>query len=301
MKILISGASGFVGRNLITALRYLNFEVVALHMFQQDQKSLEMQIKHLDKQLEDLAPQIFDVHTFVHLAWMDTNDWDSSIHQNINKKLSEYLIRRLSSSGIDHVIVAGTCLEYGVSGRNLSESLHAKPKNEYAIAKHALYKNIRIMANKGDFKLSWLRIFFIFGGDQPTSTIYGSLRESIVRGETSFNMSSGQQVRDYLHIDTVCKMIQAVVVSKEEFGVVNICSGRGLTLEKHVQSWSRDINSGANLKLNLGALPDRKNEPVNLCGSSRKFNSLLKKHAPSQFDEEKEVSSPKNLALKSLR
>ena len=70
---------------------------------------------------------------------MDTNDWNSSVHQNINKQLSEYLIKRLCSSGIEHVIVAGTCLEYGVSGGNLSEILPAKPKNEYQLGNKIIY------------------------------------------------------------------------------------------------------------------------------------------------------------------
>ena len=156
MKILVSGASGYVGRNLIKFLKDLDSEVVTICVFQQDLMSLEMQKKHLDKQLQKLESQISDVHTFIHLAWMDTNDWNSSVHQNINKQLSEYLIKRLCSDGVEHVIVAGTCLEYGISGGNLSENLPAKPKNEYALAKHALYKSIRIMANQNGFKLSWL-------------------------------------------------------------------------------------------------------------------------------------------------
>jgi nucleoside-diphosphate-sugar epimerase len=275
MKILVSGASGFVGRNLIKFLKNLDCEVLTISMFQKDLMSLAMQIKHLDKQLQKIESQIRDVHTFVHLAWMDTNDWNSSVHKNINKQLSEYLIRRLCSGGIEHVIVAGTCLEYGVSGGNLSEILPAKPKNEYALAKYALYKSIRMMANKDEFELSWLRLFYIFGGDQPPTTIYGSMMEQIIRGETTFNMSSGQQVRDYLHIDTVCQMILAVVMSKQGFDVVNICSGQGLTLEKHVRSWLHDISPKINLSLNLGALPDRKDEPFHLWGSSHKFNSLL--------------------------
>ncbi|MBM87255.1 MAG: hypothetical protein CMQ41_02645 [Gammaproteobacteria bacterium] len=275
MRILVSGASGYIGRNLIRFLRDSGFEVVTICVFQQGLISLEGQKKHLDKQLQNLEHQICNVHTFVHLAWMGTNDWNSSVHRNINKQLSEYLIKRLCSSGIEHVIVAGTCLEYGISGGNLSENLPAKPKNEYALAKHALYKSIRNMANKNGFKLSWLRLFYIFGGDQPSNTIYGSMREKIIRGERTFDMSSGQQIRDYLHIDTVCQMILAVVVSKKGLDVINICSGEGYTLERHVRSWLHEINPKITLTLNLGALPNRKDEPFQLWGSSQKFDSLL--------------------------
>ena len=275
MKILVSGASGFIGRNLIKFLKHLDCEIITICMFQKDLTSLAMQIEHLENQLQKIEPQICDVHTFIHLAWLGTNDWNSTVHKNINTQLSEYLIKRLSSGGIEHVIVAGTCLEYGVSGGNLSEILPVKPKNEYALAKYALYESIRIMANKDGFELSWLRLFYIFGGDQPSTTIYGSMMEHIIRGKTTFNMSSGQQVRDYLHIDTVCQMILAVVMSKKGFDVVNICSGQGLTLEKHVRGWLHDISPKINLSLNLGALPDRKDEPFLLWGSSHKFDSLL--------------------------
>ena len=97
MKVLVSGASGYVGRYLIRFLKDLDCEVVTICVFQQDLMSLEMQKKHLDKQLQKLESQISDVPTFIHLAWMDTNDWNSSVHQNINKQLSEYLIKRLCS------------------------------------------------------------------------------------------------------------------------------------------------------------------------------------------------------------
>ena len=65
MKILVSGASGYIGRNLIKFLNDLDCEVLTICVFQQDLMSLEMQIKHLDKQLQKLEPQICDVHMSV--------------------------------------------------------------------------------------------------------------------------------------------------------------------------------------------------------------------------------------------
>lgn len=276
MKILVSGASGYIGRNLIKALKAVQHEVVAIKVFRKCEVSFERQKLYIDEQLKDIEKQLYDIDAFVHLAWIDVTKWNSSVHIDINKPLSEYLISRLAYRGIKHIIVAGTCLEYGTSMGVLCEEASARPENKYAQAKHGLYESVKVIASEQGCRLSWLRIFNIYGGDQPVNTIFGSLMEHLERGGTTFKMSSGKQVKDYLHIDELCRMLVSIASSNKEFGVVNICSGQGRPLEKHVRGWLKEISPQSNLSLRLGELPDRVGEPSNLCGNPGKFHSLIK-------------------------
>lgn len=274
MKILISGSSGFIGRNIIKRLRESGHEIVKIKVFQRNEISMEIQKKFVDKQLLDLGENIYDVAVFIHLAWMDVHSWDSDFNHSVNQGLSHYLIDCLTQRGIGRVIVAGTCLEYGPREGEYDEAMEVEPQNGYGLAKYSLYKSLIKLMSKTKFELTWLRIFYIYGEDQPSKSIYGSLLEHISRGVSMFNMSHGQQVRDYLHINQVCRMIESIVLSEKSFGLVNLCSGRGLTLEQHVRQWLIELDPQGNVELNLNVLPHRQGEPLIFWGSSKKFERL---------------------------
>ncbi|MDA9371645.1 NAD(P)-dependent oxidoreductase [Porticoccaceae bacterium] len=274
MKILVSGARGFIGRNLISVLKKAGHHVFTLKAFHADVGCLENQIHHLNDEFQLLQNSFCDIDVFVHLAWMDTNNWNSDAHLNINEPLSRYLIEYLAFRDVRHIIVVGTCLEYGGEGE-LNESMEALPNNNYALAKYELYKNLRRIARKKNFTLTWLRLFYVYGGDQPPNTLFGSLKQHITQEASFFDMSLGQQIRDYLHIDLVSQRLAAVILSKKEFDVLNLCSGEGRALESHVRSWITQIDIDNKIELKLGTLPYRDDEPFALWGSSEKFEQLV--------------------------
>lgn len=275
MKILVSGARGFIGRNLISFLKKTGHHVVTLKAFHADIGGLENQIRHLNDELQLLQDSFCDIDIFVHLAWMDTNDWNSDAHLNINEPLSRYLIEYLASRDVRHITVVGTCLEYGSEGE-LDESMEALPNNKYALSKYELYKKLRRIARKKNFTLTWVRLFYVYGGDQPPNTLFGSLKQHIEQEASYFDMSLGQQIRDYLHIDLVSQRLAAVISSRKEFDVLNLCSGEGRALESHVRSWITQIDIDNTIELKLGALPYRDEEPFALWGSSKKFEQLVR-------------------------
>lgn len=274
MKILVSGSSGFLGRNLIKALKISGHEIITIKVFHQNIKSIAIQRQYLNLELRKLGSQIGDIDIFIHLAWMDKEHWNSLFHLKVNLLLSEYLIKFLALRGVNHVVVSGTCLEYGVLEGELNERMEVQPKNAYALAKYILCKRLMAMAEEHEFELSWLRIFYVYGLDQPQNTIYGSLYKHVMSGGREFEMSLGQQVRDYLHIDQICEKIKLIISSKKGFGIVNVSSGIGITLEMHVRNWLFEINPELAVKLHLGTLPYRENEPFMFWGNTNKFQLL---------------------------
>ena len=266
MQILLSGASGYIGRNLKRALEMDGHDVIPLKVFLSNEKSLVEQKKFLDQRLCHLKTREQSIDVFIHLAWMNTNDWDSGQHLSINEPLSYYLIERLSNLGIQKFVCVGSCLEYGMLEGRLDEELEVKPENNYAKAKVRLFERLQGLS------LSWLRLFYVYGGDQPENTLFGSLKRHLNQKNYVFPMSGGQQVRDYLHISEVCLKISLIASHANATGIINICSGKAIVLEEQVRSWLRALDAPEDFVLEMGALPYRTDEPFKFWGCIHKFS-----------------------------
>ena len=274
MKILLSGATGYIGRNLKRVLELDGHIVVPLKVFQANSKNLIEQKKFLDENLQNLKAKESNIDVFIHLAWMNTNDWSSEQHFSINAPLSYYLVERLSEIGIPKFVCVGSCLEYGMLEGKLDENREVKPINNYAKAKVRLFESLQDLSIHNDFSLSWLRLFYIYGGDQPEDTLFGSLKKHLKQKNYVFPMSGGQQIRDYLHINEVCHKISLIASHINASGIINICSGKAISLEEQIRSWLIKLEAPEDFILKKGALPYRTDEPFKFWGCTRNFSKL---------------------------
>lgn len=274
MKILLSGATGYIGRNLKRELEMNGHNVIPLKIFLPNGKNLVEQKKFIDRNLQNLKIREQNIDVFIHLAWMNTNDWNSEQHLSVNLPLSYYLIERLSDFGIPKFVCVGSCLEYGKLEGKLDEGRDVKPFNNYAKAKIRLFEGLQNLSIHKGFSLSWLRLFYVYGGDQPENTLFGSLKKHLKQKNHVFSMSGGQQVRDYLHIKEVCFKISLIASHINAPEVINICSGKAITLEEHIRSWLRTLEAPKDFVLEIGALPYRADEPFKFWGCTRIFSKF---------------------------
>ena len=272
MKILLSGATGYIGRNLKRMLEIDGHDVIPLKIFLGNGKNLVDQKNFLDKSLHNLKTREQNIDVFIHLAWMNTNDWSSEQHLSINMPLSYYLIERLSDFGIPKFVCVGSCLEYGMLEGRLDEEIEVKPENKYAKAKVRLFEKLQGLSIRKGFTLSWLRLFYVYGGDQPENTLFGSLKRHLNQKNYVFPMSGGQQVRDYLHISEVCYKVSLIASHTNATGIINICSGKAIVLEEQVRSWLSALEAPREFVLKMGALPYRTDEPFKFWGCTRNFS-----------------------------
>lgn len=272
MKILLSGATGYIGRNLKRMLEMGGHNVIPLKIFLRNGKNLVDQKKFLDKSLHNLNTREQNIDVFIHLAWMNTNDWSSEQHLSINMPLSYYLIERLSDLGIPKFVCIGSCLEYGMLEGRLDEEIEVKPESNYAKAKVRLFETLQGLSIRKGFTLSWLRLFYVYGGDQPENTLFGSLKRHLNQKNHVFPMSGGQQVRDYLHISEVCYKISLIASHTKATGIINICSGKAIVLEEQVRSWLSALEAPGEFVLEMGALPYRTDEPFKFWGCTLNFS-----------------------------
>jgi len=155
----------------------------------------------------------------------------------------------------------------------LSEDMLSRPENPYGFAKNALRTQLEFLKSEKYFNLSWCRLFYVFGEGQPQSSLFPQLKEAVRQGFEEFNMSGGEQLRDYLSVLDVSRAICKVSMSGRDNGVVNICSGVPISVRSLVEGWV--ANKGWSIKLNRGYYPYPTYEPMAFWGSVDKMKSLI--------------------------
>src|SRR5690606_38806023 len=177
------------------------------------------------------------------------------------------------STGLQSLVVTGTCFEYGLQSGALSEEMSTNPTNPYGYAKDALRRQLEFLKTEQQFDFTWLRLFYMYGEGQAENSLYPKLKSAIAQGERVFNMSGGEQLRDYLPVDLVAERIVLFALKRLECGVVNLCSGTPVSVKALVQRWLFENNW--QIELNLGYYPYPDYEPMEFWGDAAKQNKML--------------------------
>jgi len=179
----------------------------------------------------------------------------------------------LISQGLPHLVVAGTCSEYGLQTGEMKETNLPDPVLPYPFAKNALRQQLEFFKTKKSFGFTWARIFFLWGEGQGTCSLYSQLKYAALAGEAKFNMSGGEQVRDYLTVEDMAVQLASLALAKADIGIVNVCSAKPTTVKSLVKSIVE--SKGWNIELNLGFYPYASHEPMSFWGDNTKLKTFL--------------------------
>lgn len=264
MKIAVSGASGFVGQHVLTALRDRGARAVAA-MHTRPVTSSYHRVVSFDINAIDDPYDVFDApDVLIHLAWSGLPDYGSSHHLDAELPAQRRMLTRLIESGLTRLLVAGTCFEYGLGEGVRCETDPAAPANPYAIAKDEL----RRFLEQQPVELTWARLFYLYGPGQAASSLYAQIAAG-----GRVDMTSGDQVRDFLPIEEAATLLVRLAIDHPGAGVVNVCSGRPVKVRDMAARWIRDNHW--EVELNLGARPPSPFEPRAFWGDRGKLDSLL--------------------------
>jgi dTDP-6-deoxy-L-talose 4-dehydrogenase (NAD+) len=275
MRIGLTGATGFIGRHVLTELMLHDVEVVALTRY-------ASKISHLNKVQVIQADLNSDADFYylmgapdalIHLAWDGLPNYKSLHHFEAELPRQYKFIKHMVESGLSSLFVTGTCFEYGMQSGALSAEMKTEPANPYGYAKDALRKQLELLKNNIRFNLTWGRLFYMYGEGQAENSLYPNLKQAVLRGDKVFHMSGGQQLRDYLPIETVAERIVRMALEQRDIGVTNICSGKPISVGDLVQQWIRE--NGWDIDLNLGYYPYSDYEPMSFWGSNIKYNGVV--------------------------
>ena len=265
--VIVTGATGFIGQHLIPILIKRGLKVIAVA---RDRKKAERfswlkKVKFLSFDIAEELKQlkINQGMSLIHLAWDGLSDYKSSIHIEYNLPNSFNFIKSLINRGVSQVLVTGTCFEYGFQNGPIPSSAKTSPNNPYATAKDTLRKQLESLNKEKFFCLQWSRLFYMYGKGQSPNSLLSQLDIAIKNGESKFNMSGGEQLRDYLPIEEIVKQLFNLYESGR-CGTYNICSGYPISVRRLVEQ--RVKESGSNIKLNLGYYPYPDYEPMEFWG-----------------------------------
>jgi len=183
------------------------------------------------------------------------------------------IFKTLIDSGLSTVLVAGTCFEYGMQSGALDESLTTQPCTAYGLAKDTLRKELELMRKRYDFSLTWARIFYLYGEGQSGNSLFSQLKKAVDECAEAFNMSGGEQLRDYLPVEKAASYLVALALKQKGYGIVNICSGVPISVRRLVEEWIE--KNDWKIKLNLGYYPYPDYEPMAFWGTKEKLASIL--------------------------
>lgn len=277
MRIAVTGAAGFIGRHILAELALRGVETVAV----------VRSAPAADAGLQCAKTVVLDIHAppndayevlgrpdaLIHLAWGGLPNYRSLHHFEHELPAHYRFLKGLVDAGLSTLLVAGTCFEYGMQSGPLSEALDPRPANPYGYAKDALRRQLEFLRHTHPYALIWSRLFYLFGEGQAEGSLYPQLRKAALRGDKTFSMSGGEQLRDYLPATGVARYIVALAMRRQDVGVVNLCSGRPISVRKLVEQWIAE--HGWDISLNLGHYPYPDYEPLAFWGSNTKLISLI--------------------------
>ena len=131
----------------------------------------------------------------------------------------------------------------------------------------------KLLQQHFEFSFKWVRLFYMFGAGQNANSLLSQLDKALQNGDTVFNMSGGEQVRDYLPVEKVAANIVAIALQQSVTGIINCCSGKGITVKELVQNYLKAKNKSINL--NFGFYPYTDYEPMSFWGDDGRLKKIL--------------------------
>ncbi|MBW1705212.1 MAG: NAD(P)-dependent oxidoreductase [Deltaproteobacteria bacterium] len=279
MKILVTGATGFIGTHVVSILAKQGYNVIATSRNLNKAESYEWfsQIEYIPCDLSSIKKNYFqffrEPEILIHLAWEGLDNYKDLLHFERNLPVHYSFIKNMVCNGLRHVVVAGTCLEYGMQYGCLTEDLNTKPKVPYGLAKDTLRKNLEQLFNIYSVIFQWTRLFYLYGEGQSEKSLLSQLNSAVRKGDEFFNMSGGEQLRDYLPVEKAAQYIRDIALQNKVQGIINCCSGTPVSILRFVKKYLDE--KGYSIKLNLGFYPYPDYEPMAFWGDNKKLQRVL--------------------------
>lgn len=263
----MTGATGFVGRNVVRRLLARGYKVISVTtnkaVSDESKKFLiGSELVWVDS-LETIPECVMHGNCIIHCAWNNVrNPTDISHYMHCAEQMK--FILKMASAKPQKIIITGTCYEFGLRAGAVSVDDKTDPNTPYGQTKNFIKEMaFEVLRDVAHIKLVWARLFYVYGSGQHEESFYSQLISALDSNLESFNMSGGEQLYDYMKIDEASDKL-VFLVGVDAPPVVHICNGYPTSLRSLADQIVREHRS--NLRLNLGFYPYRKYESIALWG-----------------------------------
>jgi dTDP-6-deoxy-L-talose 4-dehydrogenase (NAD+) len=280
MHILVIGATGFIGRHVVSCLLEKGHQVtaVARNPERLNEVPWKDSVKFISCNIHDPATDIDSFgqpDALIHLPWPGLPYYKSLLNIEETLPADYFFLKKFISMGIKHILVAGTCFEYGLQNGCLHEELTPNPVTSYGLAKDSLRRYLQGLQQVYSFTLQWARLFYMYGEGQHYNSLLPQLDRAIDNNDPIFNMSGGEQLRDYMPVVETAECLVKLIETPTFDGIVNVCSGKPISVRRLVEE--RIASRNASTKINRGYYPYLDYEPMAFWGDATKLSRILPK------------------------
>ena len=278
MKILITGGFGFIGQHLLKELLGRGHEILGIYRNHATPPLTDNHLQWIQYDIHSNLPipeELCQADAVAHLAWPGLPNYNELFHIEENLYYSYYFIKNLIKAGIRHVLVAGTCQEYGMQSGELCETVATVPVVSYGISKDSLRKFLEALKSKEKFCLQWVRFFNLYGPGQRKSSLGAQIEFAIREKHASLNISPGDQIRDFLAVEEATRRVRILLEDDQQDGIFNCCTGTPKSIRNFAEEYIQQL--GGKLILNLGYYPYTTYEPFAFWGSAAKTRTLFQR------------------------
>jgi nucleoside-diphosphate-sugar epimerase len=275
---MVTGATGFVGRHVVNQLLTRGHSIVAIARDIKRARGMPWfeRVEFIQCDLHKNFQPLFQTgclpDALMHLAWPGLPNYRDFFHISQNLPADLAFLEAAVRLGVSHLVVTGTCLEYGMQYGPLTEETETKPTTPYGFAKDALRKALQLLQKELPFTLQWMRLFYMHGEGQNRNSLLAQLDRAIDDKQPVFNMSAGDQLRDYLSIQEIAENLALALENPQCDGVINCCSGNPISVFDLVRQ--RCQAKASNIQLNRGYYPYPDYEPLAFWGVPSKLTTL---------------------------
>lgn len=275
MKILITGANGYIGTGVVKALLTLKQDVVAT----------DFNTDGIDERAKAIAGNLFEIENpyeyfgkpdvVLHLAWRNGFVHNSETHLGDLPNHFTFL-SKMAESGVKKIVALGSMHEIGFWEGRIKENTPCNPMSLYGISKNSLRESLDLLCNQKNILFQWIRGYYIVGNSEKGASIFSKITSAEKEGKTEFPFTTGKNQYDFIDYDEFCNQIANVAINNDVTGIINCCSGEPESLASRVERFIKDNNYS--IKLKYGAFPDRPYDSLAVWGDNAKIQEILKQN-----------------------
>ena len=280
MKILVTGANGYLGQGIVKHLLDYDYNVIAA----------DLNVSNVDKRADRIACDLFSItnnpyeyfkepDVLLHLAWRDGFIHYSDAHINDLPKHYKF-IKTFADSRVKKIAVMGSMHEIGFFEGSIKEDTPCNPTTPYGISKNALRELTYMLCRQNNKNFQWLRGYYIVGNSKYGSSIFSKITAAEGENQKEFPFTMGLNQFDFIDYDDFCEMVARAVTQDEILGIINICTGRPEKLANRVERFI--IENNYKIRLKYGSFPERPYDSKAVWGDNSKINRIM-----SFFEETK--------------